>query len=235
MDENKSLVIQYNDEIKRELADPHVIKALLATTFKGLSEDSMKRAILEGMIRGYKFKDFMDKQVYVIPFKESYSLVTSIDRSRKLGAKGGVIGKSAPKYEYEDSGAIINCSVTVYTKDGHQDGYTATVYFKEYYKAGYSGKPSLWDTKPHTMIAKVAEMHALRMACPEVLGQEYIEEEFDNSVENRSINIQEMRADAPTMGSLDKSKQHNEKNSKANNEFEVAGNHADDSSGEETA
>ena len=28
------------------------------------------------------------------------------------------------------------------------------------------------------MIAKVAEMHALRMACPEEMRQQYVEEEF---------------------------------------------------------
>ena len=63
--------------------------------------------------------------------------------------------------------------------DDYVGDYSATVFFSEYYKTGKNGKPSLWDTKPRTMIAKVAEMHALRMACPEELSKAYIEEDYD--------------------------------------------------------
>ena len=52
--------------------------------------------------------------------------------------------------------------------------YTATVYFDEYTKGR-----DLWKSKPRTMIAKVAEMHALRMAFPEQMEKHYVEEEFD--------------------------------------------------------
>jgi hypothetical protein len=43
-------------------------RALLATTFKDLSEVNMKKAILEGHIRGYTFKDFLQKDVYAVKF-----------------------------------------------------------------------------------------------------------------------------------------------------------------------
>lgn len=161
-----------NAEINRELSNKEVGAALLATTFKGLTAVTMKQALMEGMIRGYKFVDFLQKDVYAIPYGQRYSLVTSIDRSRKIGARSGVTGKSAPTYTEKD-GKIETCSVTVYKRNGHPEGYTALVYFDEY----TTGK-NLWQTKPRTMIAKVAEMHALRMACPEELSQDYIEEEF---------------------------------------------------------
>ncbi len=167
-----------NVEINKELANPEVSAALLATTFKGLNALSMKKAIMEGMIRGFEFKDFLEKNVYAIPFKDSYSLVTSIDYARKRGMKGQVVGKSAPSYEEKD-GKIVSCTVTIKRLVAGQIGdFTATVYFDEYYKSNQY-KSSLWDTKPRTMIAKVAEMHALRMACPEELSQSYIEEEFE--------------------------------------------------------
>ena len=85
---------------------------------------------------------------------------------------------SEPIYEEKD-GKIISCAVTVRKGQGE---FSAKVYFTEYYKAGYNGKPSLWDTKPRTMIAKVAEMHALRKACPEELSQAYTEEEMVKEV-----------------------------------------------------
>lgn len=172
---------KYNAEINAELKDPVIVRALVATTFKGLDATQMKQAILEGMIRGFTFKDFLEKNVYAIPFGSGYNLITSIDLARKRGARGGVNGKSAPKFtmDPEDTKKILSCAVTVYKKDGHPDGYTAEVYFEEYFKAGRPGKPSLWESKPRTMIAKVAEMHAMRMACPEDLSQLYLEEEFD--------------------------------------------------------
>ena len=40
-----------------------------------LDIQTMKKAIMEGMIRGYTFKDFLEKNIYAIPFKDNYSLV----------------------------------------------------------------------------------------------------------------------------------------------------------------
>lgn len=163
-----------NNEINRELANAEVGRALLATTFKGLTAVSMKQAIMEGMIRGFKFKDFLEKNVYAIPYGQGYSLVTSIDYARKRGMRAGIVGKDAPVY-VSDAKKIVSCSVTVKRRDasGYIGEYTAEVYFDE-----YSTGKNLWTNKPRTMIAKVAEMHALRMACPEELSQVYTEEEM---------------------------------------------------------
>ncbi len=170
-----------NQEINTEISKTEVQTALLATTFKGLDVKSMKQALMEGMMRGFKFQDFLEKNVYAIPFKNTYSLITSIDYSRKVGMKSGVVGKSAPVYEMDSEGKkIISCSVTIKRKINEYVGeYTETVFFDEY----NTGR-NLWITKPRTMIAKVAEMHALRMACPEELAQAYIEEEMEKEVKN---------------------------------------------------
>lgn len=172
MAEAPSTIEVINSEINRELSNQNVKAALIATTFKGLNEISMKQAIMEGMVRGFTFKDFLEKNIYAIPFSNGYSLVTSIDYARKIGMRSGIVGKLAPIFE-EKEGLIIACEVTVKRKvDGYVGDFTAKVYFGEYDKG-----INLWNTKPRTMIAKVAEMHALRMACPEVLSQSYIEEE----------------------------------------------------------
>jgi hypothetical protein len=168
-------------EIKREIdlqvADQNTLNTLLSTTFKGLAPSNVKPAILEGMLRGFHFEDFLKKNVYAIPFRDGYSLVTSIDYSRKVGQKSGIVGTDAPVFTEDDSG-IKTCSVTVHKKTGdHVGSYTATVYFDE-----YTTKKNLWVTKPRTMIAKVAEMHALRKACPEELAQAYVQEEKEKEV-----------------------------------------------------
>ena len=179
MSDNKSIVANINNEINIQLNDPVVCRALLATTFKDLKVEQMKQAIMEGMIRGFKFKDFLDKNIYAIPFGNGYSLVTSIDYSRKVGMRSGVVGKDKPVYvTSEDGTKIISCDVTIKKRfaDGYVGDFTSEVFFSEYDKGS-----NLWKTKPRTMIAKVAEMHALRMACPEELSQSYIEEEIDEN------------------------------------------------------
>lgn len=166
-------IVKIKDNINKQLANAETLKSLLDTTFKGLEAQTMKRAMLEGMMRGFEFKDFLEKNVYAIPFKGSYSLITSIDYARKIGMKSGVVGKSAPIFEM-DGDKIISCTVTIKRKVGDHIGeYTDTAFFDEY----NTGR-NLWLSKPRTMIAKVAEMHALRMACPEELSQAYVEEEY---------------------------------------------------------
>lgn len=172
MSENKSLV-EIKKFVSKELASPEVMKTLVATTFKGLSPEVMPQAIVEGMIRGFTFNDFLEKNIYAIPYGQGYSLITSIDHARKIGMRSGVIGKSAPSYETDENGKIISCTITIKKQvNGTIGDFTETVYFNE-----YSTNRNLWLSKPRTMIAKVAEMHALRMACPEELSQSYVEEE----------------------------------------------------------
>lgn len=182
MTESTSIVARVQQEINNELADKEVKIALLATTFKGLSPVLMYQALREGMLRGFTFKEFLRRDIYALPFKnkegDTYSIVTSIDLARKVASRTGMyFGKTAPLYEYnEDRTAIVSCTVTVKKLVQGQVGeFTATVYFDE-----YDQHRNLWISKPRTMIAKVAEMHALRMAFPEELAKLYVEEELDS-------------------------------------------------------
>lgn len=182
--------IEIKKEITTQLADQQTAAALLATTFKGLSEPNMRQAIMEGMMRGFTFKNFLQKDVYAIPYSGAYNLVTSIDWCRKIGMRSGIIGVSEPSYETEDEGKPISCTITVKRRVGQDVGeFTAKVYFSEY----TTGK-NLWASKPRSMIAKVAEMHALRKACPEELGKSYVEEEMQR--EDRTIHADAITPEA---------------------------------------
>lgn len=175
MTKELSRVEQINLQIGKELGNEAVSRALLATTFKGLQPVAMKQALMEGMILGFTFEDFLKKDVYAIPYSTGYSLITSIDHSRKLAMRSGQTGKEAPIYTYNEKGKVDSCTVTVHKKiDGVIGDFTATVYFEEY----TTGK-NQWASKPRTMIAKVAEMHALRMAFPEELAKTYVQEEME--------------------------------------------------------
>lgn len=201
----RPLVERINTTLNRELADPKTVGALLATTFKGLDATKMKQALMEGMIRGFEFRDFLVKDIYAIPFAAGYSLMTSIDHARKRGMRSDVLGVGEPTYGMTTDGKKIEwCAITIKRLvKGHIGEFTAKVYFDEYYKAGYNGKPSLWDTKPRTMIAKVAEMHALRKACPEELSHIYVEEEFESEVaKSNRYTEAKSKGSALTMGNL---------------------------------
>lgn len=202
-DDKKSLISVLNKELIVQTKDPAVMKALLATTFKGFKDEKLvKQACLEAMINGYSFQDIVQKKVYAIPFAGGYSLVQSIADVRATAMRSGQVGKDAPIFE-EKNGKIVSCSVTVKRlTGGHIGDYTATVYFSEYDK----GRDN-WKNKPRTMIAKVAEMHALRMAFPEELAKSYIEDEF-NDDGNEKSRIEKAKDDSKslTMGSLVKPK-----------------------------
>lgn len=178
--ENQIEVIR--NEVEAEFANKASMSTLMAITFKGLTPQVAKTACLDACIRGFTIKDFRDKNVYAIPFKEGYSLVTSIDYARKIGMRSGVCGKSAPTYEM-DGDKVLSCTVTVKRQVQNYVGdYSATVYMNEY----TTGR-NLWTTKPRTMLAKVAEMHALRMACPEELSQAYVEEEKESEIVHADV------------------------------------------------
>ena len=169
-------------EFQKELkVNNKALNALLQTTFKNFTPELMQKAIFEGMMRGFTFKDFLQKDVYAIPYGNNYSLVSSIDFSRKIAMRSGLAGKSEPKYTYDGQKNLESCTITIKRNvDGIIGDYTATVFFNE-----YSTGKNLWQTKPHTMIAKVAEMHALRSAFPEEMTKQYITEEMQKgSVED---------------------------------------------------
>lgn len=176
MSETKSIAI-INKQIAEELKDPAIARALLATTFKGLQEQVMKQAIFEGVTRGFTFQNFLEGDLYAIPFGQGYSLVTSIKFANKIAQKNGV-WVSGPKFEM-DGKKIESCSITAYRRIGQDIGeWTATVFFDE-----YNTDKNLWKTKPRTMLAKVCLSHVYRMACPEEMSQVYTEEEFDKEKE----------------------------------------------------
>lgn len=175
-------IVTIKSQVELELANKETVATLVTTTFKGLQPDVMKRAMIEGMMRGFTFNDFLEKNIYAIPYAGGYSLVTSIDHARKIGMRSGVVGKSTPIYVQEGD-KVVSCEITIKRKIGDYIGdFTALVFLSE-----YSTGKNLWASKPRTMLAKVAEMHALRMACPEELAQSYVEEEMVREATSKAI------------------------------------------------
>lgn len=169
MNENTNLTItqavnQEASTFYRDIGKGSVV--LREKLFGKLDDKSMFTAIIEAHALGFTAQDFLSKKVYAIPYGNTYSLVTSIDDARSnAAATGDYAGSTGAVFTYTEAGKIDTCSVTVKKfVQGVICDFTATVYFDE-----YSSGRNLWASKPKTMIAKVAEMHALRKAFPDTV------------------------------------------------------------------
>jgi len=196
---NKNQIEEYRENVQDIMEDEQVFSDLAKNTFSGLLDKDkslIPQALMEGQMKGFDIKDFMKGNVYALPFYNKskggyeYSLTVSIDYMRKIAARSGLSGKSEPQYSYKDNGDVEACKVTVWKDGGHEKGYTAKVFFDE-----YTTKRNLWKSKPMTMIAKVAEMHALRMAFPEELQNHYTEEELEKDMTTVEGQVVEQEVD----------------------------------------
>lgn len=175
----KNEIQKIQEEINNELANPAIVASLIETTFKGLSPENVRKAVTAGMFMGLTFKNFLQKDVYAIPFKDGFSLVFSIDYMRKIAQRSGIIGSPKQEWDMAENGKPLSCTVTVQKKVGNMIGdFSATVFFDEF----NTGR-NQWATKPKHMIGKVAETHALRKAFPEEMAQMYSEEEMQKEGE----------------------------------------------------
>lgn len=149
----------------------------------GAPEDLFLAMIEIARVRGL---DPLAKQISLINFGNQWQITTTIDGYRAIAeSTGSYAGSDAPMFEVGDRKTTKNapipesCSVTVYKLVGGQRyPFTATVYWDE-----YTGNNHTWNKMPRTMLAKVAESHALRKAFPKVMSGLYTTDEMDQAVE----------------------------------------------------
>jgi phage recombination protein Bet len=130
--------------------------------------------------------DPLAKQISVIRFGSSWQMIVTIDGYRAIAEQTGkYAGSDAPIFTYGEPPAYTSskkmipesATVTVYKiVSGTRCPFTATVFWDE-----YNGGRNNWVSMPRTMLAKVAESHALRKAFPAVLSGTYTQEEMDQA------------------------------------------------------
>lgn len=121
--------------------------------------------------------DPLSKQIYAILYGNKLTIMVSIDGARAIACRSeDYAGIDVPDYEVSEHGKPISCSVTVYRiVQGIRCGFSHKAFFNE-----YNTGQNLWAKKPLTMIAKVAEMGALRKAFPADFNKVYEPAEFDS-------------------------------------------------------
>lgn len=115
--------------------------------------------------------------------------VTSIDGYRIIAHRtNDFAGIDEPEYTRPTPTSLpSHCTVKVWRKSSSRP-FSATVKFSEY----TTGK-QMWASMPETMIAKVAEAHALRKAFPQDLSGIYTTDEMDQADKATPVHATEVR------------------------------------------
>lgn len=116
-----------------------------------------------------------------------YVPIISIDAARMLADKTGRYAPGSQPTTYETMGQnLVSATVSVamyHAASSTWREFSETAYmheFAQYYWSGGQKKlQRMWESMPRVMLAKVAEMRALRRAFPEALNGLYAEEEWD--------------------------------------------------------
>lgn len=160
---------------------------------------------------GQKLNPFL-REAYLVKYgNQPASIIVGKDAFTKRaennpsykGVKSGIIVINLSKaIEYREGTfylkereELVGGWARVFFKDGKEDLFN-TVSLDEYIGRKKDGTiNSMWQSKPATMIKKVATMQALRDAFPSTLGQMYTQEEMDipEELPTNEINIDEER------------------------------------------
>lgn len=158
--------------------------ALIRNTVAKDAPEDVFRAMVD--IAQKRNLDPLAKQIQCVKFGGSWQYITTIDGHRAIAEQTGqYAGNDAPVFTWHDpakkSGAgkriPESATVTVYKMlAGQRMPFSATVFWEE-----YDGGRNNWVSMPCTMLAKVAESHALRKAFPAVLSGTYTGDEMDQA------------------------------------------------------
>jgi len=174
-------------------ADPKTIETLKQTVAVGATdaEFRMFAAFCESTglnpfkkeIWFIKTKDYTKQNGEVVPGK--VQMMTGINGYLAIANSHPQFDGMECEIERDDNGKPIRAIAKVHRKDRKFPS-VGEAPFAEYYQRGreYKGeyKPTVWDSKPSIMIAKVAKSIALREAFPQELGGTYTEDELGEEV-----------------------------------------------------
>lgn len=163
--------------IKQEFTNDQ-ITLIKSTIAKGATNDEFMLFMHQVKRLGL---DPFAKQVHFVKYGSNPgTVIVGVDGFRIVAARTGKHDGTERGVHRNDKGEIVAGWAKVYRKDWTHPAFE-TVPFKEYFKAGKPGYPSNWEKMPETMIKKVAEVAALRMAFPDVLSGVYAQEEMDQA------------------------------------------------------
>ena len=166
-----------NELMKIDWKDEAMVKTMRDTVAKGSTDEEFKLfcAIAQStglnpflkqiwFIKGNKYQN--KKGEWVQPPAQ---IMTGIDGYRAIANTHPSYDGTEIQTDRDKDGKPTRCIAKVHRKDRKYPA-VAEVHFREYYKAGFNGKESVWDKNGTVMIEKVAESLATRRAFPLEVG-----------------------------------------------------------------
>lgn len=165
---------------------PDKVELLKRTICKGATDDELELFLHVSKRTGL---DPFARQIHAVKRwqdgREVMTVQTGIDGYRLIAERSDryMPGREAT-FEYDEAGLIVSATAYVkkLDKQGQWHEISASARFEEYCGRKKDGTPnSMWNTKPHIMLAKCAEALVLRKAFPAELSGIYTREEMDQA------------------------------------------------------
>jgi phage recombination protein Bet len=160
------------------------IELIKATVAKGATDNELKLFLHNCKRLGL---DPFAKQVHFVKYGNAPgTIIVGVDGFRVIAARTGAHSGTKRGALYDESGRLVGAWCEVYRSDWSHPA-REEVPFVEY---NNPNNPS-WRKMPETMIKKVAECAALRMAFPAELSGVYGQEEMDQAKESERTPVDE--------------------------------------------
>lgn len=176
-----SQLVQVNQNTVAEYT-PDQLKLITDTVAKGASKDELQLFLYRCKSMG--FDPLKPGQIHFVKYGNgSGTIVVGIDGFRARAMRSGKLNGIARGVIRDAKGACIGAWAEVRRKDWDAPARI------EVALAEYTTGRGPWQKMPETMIQKVAEAAALRMAFPDDLGGVYAQEEMDQAEARGSMQI----------------------------------------------
>jgi phage recombination protein Bet len=153
---------------------PEQLELIKSTVAKGATNDELKLFLYRAINLG--LDPMKPGLIYFIKYGNSPgTVVVGLDGFRSIAAKSGLHSGTERGVTRDDNGKLISAWCKVYRKDWNHPA------FEEVPLSEYNTGKALWQKMPETMLKKVAECAALRMAFPDALGGVYEPSEMDQA------------------------------------------------------
>lgn len=160
------------------------------TVAKGATNDELKLFLYRA--KQLDLDPFKPGRIYCVKYRDNpATIIVGIDGFREKAAKTGLHVGTKRGVLKDEKGKLIGGWCEVYRKDWKEP------VREEISLAEYNLGRANWLTMPETMVKKVAEAAALRIAFPTELGGVYIQEEEDKIAENALVSA--VKAEQPTI------------------------------------
>lgn len=180
MDDNKELALKNHEMTEDQVA---LIKKTIA---KNATDDELRLFLYQCKRLGL---DPLSKQIHFVKYGNSPgTVITGIDGFRLVAHRTGKLSGIKRGAIRNDNGVLVGGWAEVYRSDWTHPA-REEVPLAEYNKG--SGN---WKTMPETMIKKVAEAAALRMAFPSDLSGIYSDDEMDQATPVKDVSTKPQTA-----------------------------------------